>query len=315
MEGDIVSDFTVPFSVLGRSEQPKVYHSRCYNDLAMDEISPINISAIMEKYHLSPDKSLGQNFLVDPLALRRIVEVADISPTNTVLEIGAGLGHLTRHLAAQSKRVIAVEFDDQLIPPLKEIVAEYDNVHIVQGDILSLQPEDLIYDEHYVVVANIPYYITSAIIRHLLESDKKPQRMVLTVQLEVAKRICAVSGDMSVLALSVQIYGEPYITSRIPASAFHPPPEVDSASVRIDLYPQPVIPEDQMETFFKLVKAGFQHKRKTLRNSLSTGTEWTKDQIKGILQAAGIDSRRRAETLSLPEWVLLVKEHDKMFHA
>lgn len=281
----------------------------------MTDLDPINISALMERYRLKPDKGLGQNFLVDPLALQRIVEVADISPQDTVLEVGAGLGHLTRRLAAQARQVVAVEFDERLIPPLQDVLTNHANVRIVQGDILSLSPEELLPEENYIVVANIPYYITSAIIRHLLEADSKPQRMVLTIQLEVAKRICAVSGDMSVLALSVQVYGEPYITSRIPASAFHPPPKVDSASVRIDLYPQPAVPEEYLDTFFRLVKAGFQHKRKTLRNSLSTGTEWTKAQIKQMLQAAGIDSRRRAETLALPEWIALAAEHQKMKEA
>jgi 16S rRNA (adenine1518-N6/adenine1519-N6)-dimethyltransferase len=278
----------------------------------MLEIEPINISALMQKYGLRPDKSLGQNFLVNESALERIVEVADISPQDTVLEIGAGLGHLTRYLAVMAEKVVAVEFDERLIPPLRDILVSYNNIDIIQGDILSLAPGDILNEDNYIVVANIPYYITSAIIRYLLEAENKPKRMILTVQLEVAKRICAVSGDMSVLALSVQIYGEPYITSRIPASAFHPPPKVDSACVRIDLYPQPVIDESQLETFFQLIKAGFQHKRKTLRNSLSAGLGWPKEKVEDMLSAAGIVSRRRAETLRIPEWIALTKQHDKM---
>lgn len=281
----------------------------------MPELEAINISALMQKYALRPDKSLGQNFLVNESALERIVEIADISPQDTVLEIGAGLGHLTRYLAVMAEQVVAVEFDERLIPPLEEVLAGHKNVDIIQGDILSLTPGEIIDEDSYIVVANIPYYITSAIIRHLLEAENKPKRMILTVQLEVAKRICAVSGDMSVLALSVQIYGEPYITSRIPASAFHPPPKVDSACVRIDLYPQPVIAADQRDTFFQLIKAGFQHKRKTLRNSLSAGLGWPKEKVEAMLAAAGIVSRRRAETLSLPEWIKLTKQHDKMKEA
>ena len=294
-------------------EQPeKVYHTGCYNESAMKDIPPINISSLMEKYHLQPDRSLGQNFLVNPHALERIVDVADITPRDTVLEVGAGLGHLTRYLAAQAAQVVAVEFDEDLIPPLKEVLDRYPNITVVQGDILSLAPRDLIHENEYIVVANIPYYITSSIIRHLLEAHHKPKHIVLTIQLEVAKRICAVSGDMSVLALSVQVYGEPYITSRIPSTAFHPSPRVDSASVRIDLYPQPLVPKDQMEIFFQLVKAGFQHKRKTLRNSLSAGMGWPKEKTEHLLEAAGIDARRRAETLALPEWIKLISTHDKM---
>jgi len=278
----------------------------------MNEIKPINISDLMEKYRLQPDRNLGQNFLVNPHALQRIVSVADLTPRDTVLEVGAGLGHLTRHLAAHAGQVVAVEFDEDLIPPLKEVLDIYPNVTVVQGDILSLNPQDLIHEDDYIVVANIPYYITSAIIRHLLEADHKPRHVVLTIQLEVAQRICAVSGDMSVLALSVQIYGEPYITSRIPRTAFHPPPKVDSASVRIDLYPEPIIPDEEIDAFFRLVKAGFQHKRKTLRNSLAAGMGWPKEKVEALLSGAGIDSRRRAETLALPEWIQIINTHQKM---
>lgn len=278
----------------------------------MKEIEPINISALMEKYRIQPDRSLGQNFLVNRHALKRIVDIADISPRDTILEVGAGLGHLTRHLAFNADQVIAVEFDERLIPPLKEVLERFPNVTVVQGDILSLAPRELIHENDYIVVANIPYYITSSIIRHLLEARHKPRHVVLTIQLEVAKRICAVSGDMSVLALSVQIYGEPYITSRIPRTAFHPPPNVDSASVRIDLYPEPIVSGEQRETFFRIVKAGFQHKRKILRNSLSAGMGWPKEKVQALLLDAGIDPKRRAETLALPEWIELISAHDKM---
>ena len=187
-----------------------------------ENIQPINISALMEKYQLKPQKSLGQNFLVDPQALQRIVEVADLDPASVVLEIGAGLGHLTRYLAAKAKRVIALEVDKNLIPPLREVLQPYPRVRIVHGDILQLTPGELIDQDNYLVVANIPYYITSKIIRNLLEAENKPQRMVLTVQYEVAQRICAAAGDMSILALSVQVYGEPYLTSADTGCRFSP---------------------------------------------------------------------------------------------
>jgi len=277
-----------------------------------DAIQPINISALMEKYHLKPKKDLGQNFLVDPDALQRIVEVADLDSDSTVLEIGAGIGHLTRYLAASARSVTAVELDEALIPPLKEVLTDYDNVHIIQGDILNLNPADLVSVDRYMVVANIPYYITSQIIRNLLEAEQQPRRMVLTVQYEVAQRICAVAGDLSVLALSVQLYGEPYLTSRIPASAFHPPPRVDSASIRIDTYPRPLLLPSQREVFFQLVKAGFQHRRKTLRNSLSAGLTWEKSRVERLLEEGDIEPHRRAQSLSLPEWINLTKVYDKI---
>lgn len=278
----------------------------------MKDIKPINISHLMQKYSLKPRKGLGQNFLVDDSALLRIVESADLSPGTTVLEIGAGLGHLTRYLAVESNQVVAVELDPHLITALKEVVSPYEHVKVVQGDILKLSPSDLISEKEYVIVANIPYYITSAIIRHLLTSEVKPLRMVLTMQYEVARRICAVSGDMSVLALSVLVFGEPYITSRIPAAAFYPPPKVDSASVRVDLYPRPVVAEEDLERFFKLVKAGFKHRRKTLRNSFSAGMGWKKERAETLLQDSGIDSGRRAQTLSISEWIRLIDTDRKM---
>jgi 16S rRNA (adenine1518-N6/adenine1519-N6)-dimethyltransferase len=203
---------------------------------------------------------------------------------------------------------VAVELDGRLIPPLNEVLALYPNVRIVQGDILALDPVKLM-DERsedtphaYQVVANIPYYITSALIRHLLEARRPPQRMVLTVQREVAERICATPGEMSLLALSVQVYGKPHVTGRIPAGAFYPPPRVDSSVVCIDLYPQPRISTPLIRIFFQLAKAGFSQRRKTLRNSLAGGMHWTAQQAEEVLHQAGIDPKRRAETLSLDEW-------------
>ena len=153
----------------------------------------------------------------------------------------------------------------------------------------------------YIVAANIPYYITSALLRQLLEARFPPRRVVLTVQKEVAQRICASAGSFSLLALSVQVYGEPSITHQIPAGAFYPPPKVDSAVVRIEIYPQPRIPRKQLDTFFALIKAGFAQKRKTLQNALSAGMLWDKEKTAGLLNAAGIDTMRRAQTLSLRE--------------
>ena len=268
------------------------------------------ISSLLKRYGLRPDKRLGQNFLIDESALQRVAEAAEVTAEDVVLEIGPGLGSLTRVLAILAWQVVAVEIDARFIPPLKEVLSSFKNVQLVQGDILSLNPAELIANHTnaagYLVVANIPYYITSALFRHLLETDVKPDRMVLTVQREVAERICAAPGDMSLLALSVQVYGQPQIAAHIPAGAFYPPPKVDSAVVRVDLYAQPQIPTSELATFFLLVKAGFSQKRKTLRNALSGGMRWETAFAAQILQAAGIDLMRRAETLSLEEWGNLV---------
>ncbi len=275
----------------------------------MNEIPPLNISALLKRHGIRANKKLGQNFLQDPFALDAIASAAEIKPTDTVLEIGPGLESLTRYLAELAQQVVAVEIDRDMIPALKGITAAYDNINIIHGDILKLSPETLIQEPDYLVVANIPYYITSAIIRHLLENDLKPRRIVLTVQKEVATRICAEPGDMSLLALSVQIYGKPRIASRIPAGAFFPAPKVDSAVLCVDIYPSPKIEPDLLSTFFKLIKAGFSQKRKTLRNSLSAGLHLPTTETEELLKKTAIDPMRRAETLSIEEWSTLAVEY------
>ncbi|MBE0697672.1 MAG: ribosomal RNA small subunit methyltransferase A [Anaerolineaceae bacterium] len=270
-------------------------------------LSPLNISALLRSYGLTPRKSLGQNFLVDPTALERIIQAAEIPPGSTILEVGPGLGSLTRYLALVANRVVAVELDGALIPPLEHVLNGLPNVEIVHADILKIAPGDFIFEDNYLVVANIPYYITSNLIRHLLEAPQKPNRIVLTVQREVAERITATPNDMNLLALSVQVYGSPKISMRIPAGAFYPPPTVDSSVVRIDLYPQPIISPTQLDIFFRLAKAGFGQKRKTLRNSLSAGLSWPGERTAQLLLKAGIDPQRRAETLGLQEWKTLVE--------
>lgn len=273
----------------------------------MKAISHLDVSTLLRRYNLRADKSLGQNFLEDDFALESIVAAAEIQPTDTVLEIGPGLGSLTRYLAASAQEVLAVELDIKMLAPLKAVLASYENVNVIHGDILKLSPQDLISKEDYLVVANIPYYITSAVIRHLLESDNKPRRIVLTIQKEVAERICATPGDMSLLALSVQVYGKPRIAEHIPASAFFPAPKVDSAVLCVDIYPSPQVDSDILDTFFKLIKAGFSQKRKTLRNSLSSGLHISTTESANLLTRANIDPQRRAETLSIQEWETLSK--------
>jgi 16S rRNA (adenine1518-N6/adenine1519-N6)-dimethyltransferase len=286
------------------------------------DLPPLDVPGLLRQFGLRPDKRLGQNFLTDPVALQRVIQAAGISAGQAVLEVGAGLGSLTRYLAVLAREVVAVELDADLIPPLKQVLSPYPNTRIVQGDILALDPAALMSppppvgaggaaaqpgSPGYLVVANIPYYITSALIRHLLEARIQPEWLALTVQREVAERIVAGPGGMSLLALSVQVYGQPVIVVRIPAGAFYPPPKVDSAVIRVDLYPSPRIPPPQLELFFRIVKAGFSQKRKTLRNALSGGLHLTPEQASSLLSAAGIDPQRRAETLSLEEWGELVE--------
>ncbi len=269
----------------------------------------VDVPRLLKQYRLHPNRTLGQNFLVDESALDKVVEAAAITAHDVVLEIGPGLGSLTRHLAMLAQRVVAVEIDPRLIPALQQVVGSFPNVSVVQGDILAIDLGKLLPEPDYLVVANIPYNITSALIRHLLETPSPPKRLVLTVQLEVAQRICALPGDMSLLALSVQVYGRPEIAATIPAAAFYPPPRVDSATLHIERYPLPLIPAGELEGFFRLIKAGFSQKRKTLRNSLSAGLRLSPALAAELLSSAQIDPMRRAETLSLPEWHALTTHY------
>jgi 16S rRNA (adenine1518-N6/adenine1519-N6)-dimethyltransferase len=271
------------------------------------ELPDLNVPQLLKQHGIRPDKRLGQNFLIDAIHLIRVVEAGEISAGDIVLEIGAGLGSLTRLLAQRAREVVAVELDEDLIPILKNVTQPAPNVRIIQGDILALEPANLVPSAGYLVAANIPYYITSKLIRHLLGANMPPKRIVLTVQKEVAQRICASPGELSLLGLSVQVYGDPRIISRIPAGAFYPVPKVDSAIVRIDINPSPKIKSEQLDLFFRLAKAGFSQKRKTLRNSLSAGLAADRQKTENLLQDAGIDPSRRAQTLSLEEWGALVE--------
>lgn len=276
-----------------------------------------SLSTLLKKYNLQPRKGLGQNFLVDPHHLAKIVEIAELTPADTVLEIGPGPGTLTRLLAAAAGQVIAVELDPGMVNLLRHELP-YPNLTIIEADILQTPVESLIHNYQlpitthslqspYKVVANLPYYITSAVLRHVLETTPRPQRVVVTVQKEVAQRMVAKPGDLSLLAVSVQFYGQPKLVHHIPAGAFFPPPKVDSAVVRIDTYTKPPVPVTDVGQFFRVVKAGFGQKRKQLKNSLSAGLHQSAAVIGPALHQADIDPTRRAETLSLAEWARLAE--------
>jgi len=275
---------------------------------------PLDMRQLLREFGLRPKKSLGQNWLVDESVLSCIAAAAELTRQDTVLEIGPGLGALTRHLAEGAGRVIAVELDAALIPPLSRSLADYANVTIVQGDILQFSPSALVsgFDLssstiQYKVVANLPYYITSAVIRHLLEADVPPSLIVLTVQLEVAQRITAAPGKLSLLAVSVQFYGRPSIVTHVKAGSFYPAPQVDSAVVRIEPYNRPAVDVADREGFFAVVKAGFSQKRKQLHNALAAGLARPQAEVASALEGAGVDGRRRAETLTLDEWASVAR--------
>lgn len=272
--------------------------------------------SLLRQYGLVPRKSLGQNFLVDSSAPQRIVDHAELTKQDTVLEVGAGLGTLTFELAQRCGHVIAVETDPSLVAVLQQEFVGVTNITVIEGDILKLQPAELLsvdiplktsplwgqQMENYVVVANLPYYITAAVIRHILESTIRPRCMVITVQREVAERMVAGQGDMSILSVSTQFYGIPRIVLRLKKGAFYPTPKVDSAVIRLYLYQHPPVAVDNVDLFFRLVRAGFAQKRKQLRNSLSAGLGLAPVYVEKSLSACGLDYKRRAETLNLTEW-------------
>lgn len=246
-----------------------------------------------------PKKSLGQHWLFDSKSLGAVCDAAHIQPTDIVLEIGPGLGPLTVELTRRAQKVIAVEFDEQLARELPARVPA-PNLQVIYGDImhfdLSVMPPG------YKVVANVPYYITSAIVRLLLTSNTQPESITLLVQKEVAQRIAAQPGDMSVLAVTAQFYAQPQLGQIITADKFDPPPKVDSQIITFTTRPEPLFTDVSPKMFFRIVKAGFGEKRKTIRNSLSGGLRITKEDTEALLTRAGINPAVRAEQLSLEDW-------------
>jgi 16S rRNA (adenine1518-N6/adenine1519-N6)-dimethyltransferase len=267
------------------------------------------IKNFFKKYKIFPKKWLGQNFLISKEVLRKIVEAAEISKKDKILEIGPGIGNLTIELAKRAKKVIAVEKDKRMIEILKENLKDFKNVKIVQGDILKLEPRSYTL-KTYKVVANIPYYLTSRLIRKFLETKNKPKSMVLMVQKEVAQRICAKPPKMNLLAVSVQFYANPKIISFVPKDCFWPKPKVDSAILKISNLKTQNLKLKKL--FFKIVKAGFSHPRKQLINNLSKGLKIEKEKIKKWLLENKIKPEKRAESLSIEDWLNLVKNFKKL---
>lgn len=242
---------------------------------------------------------MGQHWLTDEATLQSICDSADLSRNDTVLEIGPGLGSLTRHLVIRVKQIIAVELDESLITKLARSI-EAPNLDVVQADILKFDLNTL--PRGYKVVANIPYYLTSNLLRGLSESSNPPDGMTLLVQKEVAERICAGPGQMSVLAVSVQLYYECSLGIEVPACLFTPPPKVDSRVVLLKRHSKPLFPDLDTTKFFRIVKAGFSEKRKKLRSSLAGGLNIPKQEADNLLRRAGMDGNLRAQELSLVDW-------------
>jgi len=271
----------------------------------MDLLSPTTIKELLLAHDAKPKKTMGQNFLIDKKTLSKIMGAADIQPTDTVIEVGPGIGTLTQALAQKAAKVIAIEKDKKMLEILHETLADYKNVEVIHADVLKYP----ISIPQYKLIANLPYYITSPAIRKFLETPYPPQRMVLMVQKEVAQRICAVPPHTNLLAVSVQFYAQPRIISYVSKNCFWPAPSVDSAILEISPM-EHRSPEVDGEKFFSVVKAGFSHPRKQLVNNLATfkspdGVTLEKYAASQWLARCGVNSNRRAETLTISEWISL----------
>lgn len=272
--------------------------------MAPDALAP---SRMLRSLGLHARKGLGQHFLTSTSALHHILEALSLEPQSTVVEIGAGLGTLTGYLAVACREVLAVELDADLARQLEVQFGARPSVRIVRGDILDLTPSSLFGETPpgYSVVGNLPYYITSAVLRHVLDWRPAPSQVVVMVQYEVARRLLAGPGDMSLLALMVQMKGVPRMVARVPAGAFVPPPKVSSAVVSIVPHAVPPASAEREAVVFRLARLGFQQRRKMLANSLSAGLGLGKDAVKSLLAAAAVPPTARAEDLNVSEWLAL----------
>ena len=252
------------------------------------------IQSLLAEYDLSPNKVLGQNFLIHSRVLEDLIRVAKISSGDTVVEVGGGVGIITEALAETGARIITVEKDKNLIPILKKLAKKYPNIEVVEGDILTFNPSTYnLKPNNYKLLGNPPYYLTGRLFRTFLENPaKRPTSIALVIQTEVARRIMQKPPRMNILALSIQVFGNPILKYIIPRGAFWPPPNVQSALMFIDIYKKPRIPENHIEELFRIAKGAFLHPRKQLKNTLSENT----------LRSAGIDPQRRPQTLTIEEW-------------
>ncbi len=260
------------------------------------------LKAILQSKNLWAKKMLGQNFLVDQEALDKIVDAADLYEGDEVVEVGPGTGFLTEQLIQKVKHVTSVELDQDMVDILKAQFSLTENLTLIHSDILKLRTQDYgLKTKHFKVVANIPYYITSPVIRHFLQGEIRPKVMVLLVQKEVAQKICSLKGR-SFITMETAVQGHPEYIGTIPASSFYPSPQVDSAILKITVFPEPKVPEDQLDDFLRIVKFGYSQKRKKLTNSLGAGLHKETLEMRELLIQANINPEVRAEDLEVEDW-------------
>ena len=265
----------------------------------MDLTNILELKKLMRTYGAWPNKDLGQHFLTDKNVLEKIIETADVGKSDVVVEIGPGLGILTRELAKRAKKVYAIEIDPKIAEILSTSCVGCRNLNILRQDVRKFDPQGI---GRYKVVANLPYYITSHVIRKFLEAKNKPQTLTVLIQREVAERICAKPGRMSLLSIAVQFYGIPEIAELVSPLAFFPSPKVYSAVLKIKVVKEPLFEDVDRRIFFRLVKAGFGEKRKMIANSMSGSLNLDKNLISQLLRRAGVEPMLRPERLTLDNW-------------
>lgn len=272
--------------------------------------NPQETIAVLQKYNFVFQKKFGQNFLIDPRVLEKIITAAEITEDDCVLEIGPGIGTMTQHLACAAKKVIAVEIDRALIPILQDTLKDYDNVRIINEDVMKVDLARLAEEENggkpLKVVANLPYYITTPIIMGLFENHVPLKSITVMVQKEVADRMQVGPGtkDYGALSLAVQYYAKPYIVANVPPNCFMPRPKVGSAVIRLDRYEEPPVKVKDEKLMFRIIRASFNQRRKTLANGLKNSSEldFTKEEIEAAIAGIGKEPGVRGETLTLEEF-------------
>lgn len=263
---------------------------------------------LLSQLGVRPSKGLGQHFLYERGIVQRMVKVAGIGPNDLVLEVGPGLGILTSELVARAREVIAIELDRRLAEHLRQTFGDEPRFQLVEGNALEIATADLIpVDQEFVVAANLPYAVATAVLRHLLEQRPRPRCLALMVQKEVAERIVAEPPAMTILGVAAQFYAEPRIAFSVAPTVFLPPPNVDSAVLLLQTRPEPLLPDEDHVTFFRIVNAGFRQKRKQVANSIAAELQLDKEVVSTWLSATGIDPMRRAQTLAVAEWVALTQ--------
>jgi 16S rRNA (adenine1518-N6/adenine1519-N6)-dimethyltransferase len=273
----------------------------------IDPADAHQLDQLLRRHRIDLKNSLGQNFLTDSNLRDEIAEQAGLSPDDEVLEVGAGVGTLTVALAPRCRRVVAVELDGRLIPALRESLAGIENVEVVRTDILRFNVRSAFPNGNEIAVGNIPYNLTGALIRKLLDDPPRPKRLSLVVQKEVAERWTALSGA-SLSTVAVQVFAEARLLFTIPAAAFTPAPRVDSALVRLDVRERPAVDVEDIQAFFRFVEAVFQGRRKQLGGTLGRISGIGSTAAGSRLREVGIDPERRPQTLSLVEWGTLYEE-------